>query len=61
MRSHVTRLLEARILEEIARQENSLGLGAAVSYENYQGICGYIRGLRAALTLCDEIESEREA
>lgn len=54
-------LLETRIHETIASKGDSLVAGAAIDYATYRDMAGYIRGLRDALVIADELETEEEA
>lgn len=51
-------ILEDKIEEAIEIRSFSLVSGAASDYASYKENVGYISGLRDALKLCDEIESE---
>ncbi len=53
-------LLKAKMLETIDIQAQSLAMGAAQDYPHYKDITGYIRGLRDALKLCEDVEMEFE-
>lgn len=54
-------LLEQKIAEAIENRSISVASGVCTEYANYRENVGYIKGLQAALALCDEIESELDA
>jgi hypothetical protein len=51
-------ILEERVTEEVNKLSESLAIGHSSSYENYRENVGFIRGMKAVLTLCSEIETE---
>lgn len=53
-------LLEERIIKAVDSMAMSLASGEASDYPAYRESVGYIRGLREALNLCDEIEGENQ-
>lgn len=53
-RFHV--LLAEKVEVEVEKTAQELASGAPVDYAKYRELVGYIRGMRACLALCDEIE-----
>jgi hypothetical protein len=51
-------LLEQRIDERIKSVGDSLLRGEIKEFTEYKDMTGYLRGLRDALKLCDDIEGE---
>ena len=47
--------LRERVTEEAKKKETETGNGAAVSFSDYRERVGYLRGLRDALKLANEI------
>lgn len=58
MKTRFQSLLEAKINEEIIKQTTSLAEGNSTTIESYRAVVGYIRGLRAALKLSEDVEGE---
>lgn len=54
--SRVARLLIKRLEEELKKNMESLAEGAAVDFPAYKDMVGYMRGLRDASALCEEID-----
>ncbi len=51
-------LLEKRVLEVIQDNADSIIGGQPHDYATYREAVGYVRGLRDALTLCDQINED---
>lgn len=60
MKTRFHALLEQKINEEIGAKVASVANGSAADYAEYKFWVGYVRGLNAALNLCDEIEREAD-
>lgn len=59
MRSHIGRLAETAILEEVARQSESV-LSGSLPEKDYRWHCGIIEGLRFAANFIKQAEEEPE-
>jgi len=60
VRTRLFSLLELRITKAILEYEESMGRGTCADYPQYKENCGYIRGLREAMNLMEEIEKGEE-
>lgn len=54
--SHLERVIDALIQEEIESEKSVLESGNIQSYEEYKHRAGYIRGLRKAIEIMDDAE-----
>lgn len=57
-RSHIGRMLEAKIAEVLVERQQDIGSGSAKTYDQYRQQVGYLHGLRDALKYLDDIERE---
>lgn len=58
MKTRFHALLDYKIQEAIKQQESEVCGGMCQSFDAYQAQIGYIRGLRDALRLAEEVETE---
>jgi|ETNvirenome_2_30_1030614.scaffolds.fasta_scaffold03247_3 hypothetical protein len=56
----VFEILRKSITSEVLRVQNSLGSGSAKSYDEYQKLCGVIKGLHIALSDVEDLERKAE-
>lgn len=58
MKTQFQRVLESRLNEAVESHRISVASGVCTDYAHYRDSVGYIRGLTAALRICEEIEGE---
>ena len=56
----VFEILRKSITSEVLRVQNSLSSGSAKSYDEYQKLCGVIKGLHIALSDVEDLERKAE-
>ena len=60
MKTRFHALLDYKIQEEIKVQEETISSGQCQSFDAYRDQVGYIRGLKDALKLAEEVETEMQ-
>ena len=53
-------VLKNKLEGEVLRVQDSLGSGSAKSYDEYQKLCGVIKGLHIALSDVEDLERKAE-
>jgi hypothetical protein len=58
--THFHRVLRARISEVLVARSNDIASGVCKTLEHYKEEVGYMKGLKAALDIADDIEKDMD-